>query len=81
MVPGESSMSDVLDTQSIVRVVLVFGRLDVDSSLRTLDTTRLRIFDDGTIPGPGLHVRLKVGSALELAHGSVILGLMKIKPK
>ncbi len=75
VVAAESGVGHVLDAESVVDVVLVLGRLDVDPPLRALGAPRLGVLDDGAAAGLGLDVGLVGGGVLVHRHGPVVLSL------
>jgi hypothetical protein len=52
-------MRDVFNAEPIIGILLVFGRLDVDSPFGHSDAAGFRVLDDGRAPALGLHVRLE----------------------
>ena len=73
MVAVEPRMSNVLHAQSIVWVVFIFGGLNIDPSLRSSDSTWLRIFHNCSTTSLGLHVGLVGGCVAVERHGAVVL--------
>ncbi len=76
MIPGESGMSHMLDTEAVIRIFFVLSGLNVDTSFGRTNATRFRIFDDGLASRFGLHVSLVGWGRLVDGHVAVVLLLL-----